>query len=312
MADKARLFDLNDQPPVIQLIAAVSMVIFAGTLLFYLFVFAGSLIFGTDMSEMLSITSEGAGFGGESILKYLQVSQQIALFVIPAIVIAVLLRRGKESFLKIEKFPESIPVLMVILLALLIIPVASYTGVLNSKMDFPGWLSGVEEWMKKKEDIASDLTGLIIKSVGIGDLIINILIMAAIPSIAEEMIFRGVLQQILCRIFRSGHAGIWITAILFSAVHLQFFGFLPRLLLGLGFGYLFFWSGNLWLPIIAHFINNAVPVVMVHFIEWKDLSDKASGLVEKQILLPLVPALLSFGIFYYFWSEYKKNLVENT
>lgn len=312
MTDKVRLFDLNNQPPVIQLIAAVSIVILAGTLLLYLFVFAGSMIFGTDMSEMLSITSEGVGFREESILKYLQFSQQIALFVIPAIVIAMLLRRGKESFMKIDKFPESIPVLMVIMLALLIIPVASYTGMLNSKMGFPDWLSGVEEWMRTKEDIASDLTGLLIKSTGIGGLMINILIMAAIPSIAEEMIFRGVLQQILSRIFRSGHAGIWITAILFSAVHLQFFGFLPRLILGLGFGYLFFWGGNLWLPIIAHFINNTVPIVMSHFIEWKGLSDKASGLVEKQILLPLVPALLVVGIFYYFWSEYKKNLAENT
>ena len=223
MADKARLIDLNDQPPVIQLIVSVLIVILAGTLLFYLFVFAGSLIFGTDISKMLSFTSEGFGFREESVLKYLQVSQQIALFIIPAIIIAELLRRGKESFLKTDRFPKSIPVIMVILLALLIIPVASYTGMLNSKMDFPDWLSGVEVWMRTKEDIASDLTGLLIKSTDIGDLMINILIIAAIPSIAEEMIFRGVLQEILCRIFRSGPAGIWITAILFSAVHLQFF-----------------------------------------------------------------------------------------
>jgi membrane protease YdiL (CAAX protease family) len=311
MAEKVRLFDLSNQQPVIQLIAAVSIVILAGTLLFYLFLFTGSLIFGTDVSEMLSITSEGVVLREESILKYLQASQQIALFVIPAIIIAALLRREKESFLKTDRLPDSIPIIMVILLALLIIPVASYTGILNSKMDLPEWLSGVEIWMRAKENIASDLTGMLIKSTGIGDLMINILIMAAIPSIAEEMIFRGVLQQILCRMFKSGHIGIWITAILFSAVHLQFFGFVPRLILGLGFGYLFFWSGNLWLPIIAHFINNAIPVVIAHFIEWKDLSEKASGLVEKQILLPLIPAISVVGIFYYFWSVQKKNFVKN-
>jgi len=312
MADKARLFDLNDQQPVIQLIAVVSIVIIAGTLLFYLFIFAGSVIFGTDMSEMLSLPALDGSLKKEQILKYIQVSQQIALFVIPAIAIAMLLRQDKESFLKTNKFPGSIPVLMVILLALLIIPVASYTGMLNSRMNLPEWLSGVEKWMRTKEDIASDLTGLLLKSSGLGELMLNILILALIPSIAEEMIFRGVLQQILCRIFRSGPAGIWITAIFFSAIHLQFFGFFPRLILGLGFGYLFFWSGNLWLPVIAHFINNAVPVVMSYFIGWKDLSDKASDLVEKQTLLPLVPALLGAGIFYYFWSEYKKNLMENT
>jgi hypothetical protein len=125
------------------------------------------------------------------------------------------------------------------------------------------------------------------------------------------MIFRGILQQILCRIFRSGHVAIWISAIFFSAIHLQFFGFLPRLLLGLSFGYLFFWTGNLWITIVAHFINNIVPVIMSHFLKWNDLNNKASDLAEKQILLPLVPALLCAGILYYFWSEYRNNIVEN-
>jgi hypothetical protein len=165
--------------------------------------------------------------------------------------------------------------------------------------------------MRTKENTASDLTGLLIKSRGIGDLMINISILAVIPSVAEELIFRGILQQILCRIFKSGHIAICITAIFFSAVHLQFYGFLPRLILGLSFGYLFFWSGNLWIAVVAHFINNAIPVMMSHFIKWNDLSDKASDMVEKKVLIPLVPALLSIGILYYFWSEYRNKLVES-
>jgi len=312
MDDKAPLFDLKDQPPVIQLFASVLVVILAGTLLFYLFVFSGSLIFGTDMSEMLSIPSANASLREMSILKFIQVSQQITLFLIPAFVISILLRKRKESFLRIKKLPGTIPVFMVIILALLIIPVTSYIGILNSKMDLPAWLSGVEEWIRTKEDNATAMMGLLIKSPGIGVLIINIFILAVIPSIAEEMLFRGVLQQILCRIFRSGHAGIWITAIIFSTIHFQFFGFLPRLMLGLTFGYLYFWSGNLWLPVIAHFINNAIPVVISYFVDWEELGAKASGLVEKQILLPLVPALLSVVFYYYFWREHKKNLLGET
>ena len=312
MDDKAPLFDLKDQPPVIQLFASVLVVILAGTLLFHLFVFSGSLIFGTDMSEMLSIPSANASLKEVSILKFIQVSQQITLFFIPAFVISILLRKRKESFLRIKKLPGTIPVFMVIILALLIIPVTSYIGILNSKMDLPGWLSGVEEWIRTKEDNATAMMGLLIKSPGIGVLIINIFILAVIPSIAEEMLFRGVLQQILCRIFRSGHAGIWIAAIIFSTIHFQFFGFLPRLMLGLTFGYLYFWSGNLWLPVIAHFINNAIPVVISYFVDWEELGAKASGLAGKQILLPLVPALLSVVFYYYFWHEYKKNLLGET
>jgi membrane protease YdiL (CAAX protease family) len=160
--------------------------------------------------------------------------------------------------------------------------------------------------------MASELTGFLIKSSGMRDLTINIFILAVIPSIAEEMIFRGILQQILCRVFKSGHIGIWLTAILFSAIHLQFFGFLPRLILGLSFGYLFFWSRNLWLPVIAHFINNFIPVMMTFFYGWKDISDKATGLVEKQVLLPVFCSVLSIGVFYYFWREYKKRPVGST
>jgi hypothetical protein len=273
-------------------------------------VFAGSLVLGKDMSEILSI-QPGANSDEGFILKYLQVSQQVALFIIPAIVIAMLLRQGNKSFLKTDRFPGSIPLFMVIMLAILILPVTIYTGMLNSRMTLPGWLSGVENWMRTKENTASDLTGLLIKSRGIGDLMINISILAVIPSVAEELIFRGILQQILCRIFKSGHIAICITAIFFSAVHLQFYGFLPRLILGLSFGYLFFWSGNLWIAVVAHFINNAIPVMMSHFIKWNDLSDKASDMVEKKVLIPLVPALLSIGILYYFWSEYRNKLVES-
>jgi membrane protease YdiL (CAAX protease family) len=310
MNDRSRLFDLNVYPPVIQLFISASIVIIGGTLLFYLFVFAGSLVLGKDMSEILSI-QPGANSDEGFILKYLQVSQQVALFIIPAIVIAMLLRQGNKSFLKTDRFPGSIPLFMVIMLAILILPVTIYTGMLNSRMTLPGWLSGVENWMRTKENTASDLTGLLIKSRGIGDLMINISILAVIPSVAEELIFRGILQQILCRIFKSGHIAICITAIFFSAVHLQFYGFLPRLILGLSFGYLFFWSGNLWIAVVAHFINNAIPVMMSYFIRWNDLSDKASDMVEKKVLIPLVPALLSIGILYYFWSEYRNKLVES-
>jgi membrane protease YdiL (CAAX protease family) len=312
MDDKAHLFDLNDQTPFIQLFTFVLIVIIAGTLIFYLFVFAGSLIFGVDMSVMLSIPSSETGPKGESILKYIQASQQIAMFIIPAIVTALLLRKGKESFMKINKIPASASVLMVILLALFILPVTSFTGMLNSKMNLPVWLSRVEEWMRTKENTASGLTGLLMKSSGIEGLMINILILAIIPAVAEEMIFRGILQQILCKIFRSGHIGIWITAILFSAVHLQFFGFLPRLLLGLSFGYLFFWSGNLWLPVIAHFLNNAIPVVMSYFLGWNELGTKVSEFTGEQILLPSVSAIIIIMIFYHFWAEYKRNMLRTT
>jgi hypothetical protein len=95
-----------------------------------------------------------------------------------------------------------------------------------------------------------------------------------LPAIGEELLFRGVLQKLIQKMTGSSHWAIWITATLFSALHLQFFGFLPRLLLGALFGYLLEWTGTLWLPILAHFINNASGVI-VFFITGEGLeSDK--------------------------------------
>jgi uncharacterized protein len=305
-------YKLDDQKPGIQLITSLLIITLFGTLFFYFFTFIGSLIFNTTMSDMLVVPPSNADSWQTAVLKYVQGSQQTALFIIPGIIISILLNTKGESFYKINKTPEAFNLLMVIILALMLIPVTMYTGMLNSKMNFPDWLSGIAKWMRIKEDAASDLTVLLVKSLNIPDLLLNIFILAVIPAIAEEMIFRGVLQRLLCKIFRSDHWGIWITAILFSAFHLQFFGFLPRLILGLCFGYLFFWSGNLWLPVLAHFANNFVPVVMAYFLGWSDLNEKTGSFTNKQMTLPLITFILSTVILYYFWSEYRNNLVNRT
>ena len=307
----AKWYKLDDQKPGIQLITSLLIITLWGTLFFYLFAFIGTLIFNTSMSDMLVIPPSNADSWQTSVLKYIQISQHIALFIMPGIIISILFKTKGESFFKIDRVPEAFNMLMVIMLALMIIPVNMYTGMLNSRMNFPDWFSGLETWMREKEDTASDLTVLLVKSSDPPDLLINIFILAVVPSIAEEMIFRGVLQRLLCKIFKSDNWGIWITAILFSAIHLQFFGFLPRLILGLCFGYLFFWSGNLWLPVLAHFVNNFVPVVMSYFPGWSDLNEKTAESTNKQMTMPMIAFILSIVILYYFWSEYRKSLVKS-
>jgi membrane protease YdiL (CAAX protease family) len=93
---------------------------------------------------------------------------------------------------------------------------------------------------------------------------------AFLPAIGEELLFRGVILRIFTNWTKNHHWGVWISAILFSALHMQFYGFIPRMLLGVLFGYLLVWSGSMWLPIIAHFINNGVAVVVMFLID-KDL-----------------------------------------
>ena len=136
---------------------------------------------------------------------------------------------------------------------------------------------------------------------------LNLVIIALTPAIAEEFIFRGVFQKIFYGLLRSGHLAVWFTAFLFSTLHFQFFGFIPRFILGLVFGYLFFWSGTLWLPVISHFVNNAFPVVLVYIEGIDKLNAPIDVPLWKQAIgLPL-PVILSLVILYYFWNKNKGN-----
>jgi membrane protease YdiL (CAAX protease family) len=135
---------------------------------------------------------------------------------------------------------------------------------------------------------------------------INLIMIAVLPALGEEFIFRGVFQKIFCRLFGSGHIAIWITAFIFSFVHLQFFGFLPRFILGLLFGYLFYWSRTLWLPVIAHFVNNAVPTFIAYFQGWESYSKDSDIALWKQIIGIPVPIIACTLILLYFRNKSRK------
>jgi uncharacterized protein len=304
---KAKWYRLDEQKPLVQLVIVFFIVFILGTIIFYLLAIPGTFLFGTSISEMTDFRNGTIDESHKGLLKFIQVSQEISLFIIPGLILAAMFRKDNESFLRINRTPEINTLLLVILLALVLIPVTMYTGILNSKLSLPEQLSGIEKWIKSKEAFASDLTDLFIKSSGTGELVLNIFILALLPSIAEEIIFRGILQNLLSKVFRSAHAGIWVTAIIFSAIHLQFYGFLPRLILGLCFGYLFYWSGNLWLPVMAHFVNNLVPVIMAYATGWKDINEKTGDLAGGNLAVPLASVFICALILYHFRSGFVKR-----
>ena len=123
--------------------------------------------------------------------------------------------------------------------------------------------------MKASEEQAAALTEAFLKMSTPGELIFNLFMIALIPAIGEELLFRGIVQNIFSRWLKNNHAAVWFTAILFSAMHMQFYGFIPRLMLGAMLGYLLVWSGNLWWPIIAHFVNNAAAVIFSYLFQNK-------------------------------------------
>lgn len=193
-------------------------------------------------------------------LQGLQCVQGLFTFILPSVALAYLFSSSPTQYLHINKAPQTIAVFLTIGCMLVSIPLMNLIISWNESLVLPNWLAGVESWMKAKEIEAKTVTDLLLNTRSIGGLFINILLIGVIAGVGEEFLFRGIIQRLIQDKTKRTHAAIWITAILFSAIHLQFYGFFPRMLLGAFFGYLVVWSGNLWLPVIAHFFNNAMGV----------------------------------------------------
>jgi len=199
-----------------------------------------------------------------SLLKYFQVVQSIGLFVLPPIIVAWLFEGNVAGYLQLNRKVNTFSVIVAIIAVLAINPFISYVGELNSKMSLPDFLSGFEDWMRRMEDSADALIDRFMQIKSLGALLFDLLMIAVIPAAGEEFLFRGVIQKIFTSMTRNYHWGIWISAFIFSALHMQFYGFLPRMLLGALFGYMLVYSGSLWLPVICHFVNNALGVLALY------------------------------------------------
>lgn len=128
----------------------------------------------------------------------------------------------------------------------------------NANIKLPAYLSGFEKWASELEESMADLTKFLTDFESTGYFLLAVLIVAVIPGIGEEILFRGYLQNVFRKLLKNDHMAIWLAAFLFSAIHFQFYGVVPRMLLGALFGYLYLWTGNLLIPVFAHFLNNGI------------------------------------------------------
>ncbi|TAF34119.1 MAG: CPBP family intramembrane metalloprotease [Cytophagales bacterium] len=155
----------------------------------------------------------------------------------------------------------------IILLILVALPFVGWSGELNKSMTFPESWADLERSLTQMEEEAARLSEMMLKIDNLAGLFLALLVLAVLPAIGEEMIFRGLIQGKLQVIIKNHHIAIWLAAFVFSAMHLQFYGFLPRLFLGAFFGYLYVWSGNILVPILAHLANNASVVLLAYSFE---------------------------------------------
>jgi membrane protease YdiL (CAAX protease family) len=241
-----------------------------------------------------------------SLMRISQFISAVGTFLLPACFFAWLCSNQPKRYLSIGKCPTFEVLVLTFLSMFLINPAISLTGLLNQQMELPSFMEGIEHWMRTQEDEAERLTLLLLSEKGIGALLANLLVVALTAGITEEFLFRGAFQRILERWTSNPHWVIWIAACLFSAFHMQFYGFLPRMLLGAYFGYLLYWSRNIWIPVFAHFTNNAFAVICMSDEQLKQ-NEFISGEVTAPNLLPyIVMAVIGLALFYFCGKRLKE------
>ncbi|WP_289858615.1 CPBP family intramembrane glutamic endopeptidase [uncultured Muribaculum sp.] len=190
------------------------------------------------------------------------VVQDIVMFVLPTLMTMLLIAQRPMRTMNADQAPALSVGLFGIITLVVSIPWMNSLVLWNENLHFPESLSSLEQILRNAENNAEILVNTIIGGTDISDLVISILIIGVLTGISEELFFRGGLQSILVRSTGNIHAAIWLTAFVFSAVHMQFFGFFPRLLMGAFFGYLLYWSNSLWLPVLVHALNNSIVVTL--------------------------------------------------
>ncbi len=203
--------------------------------------------------------------GDINVLRASQILYSLTLFFIPAVVISFFYTSKTFYFFQINRFPAGVNFLLVFFLVIFSLPLVNSLALFNTSMQLPVFMENIEQMMLNAEQNAKVLVLRLMSVESAEMLLLNLFIVAFLPSIGEELFFRGLIQKHTIEWTKSEHLGVFIAAFLFSAIHFQFFTFLPRLFLGILLGYLFVWSKSLWMPVFAHFVNNALAVLVAFF-----------------------------------------------
>jgi len=275
--------------------------------LFVMIVFISSLIGILSIGIIFADAGE-LKFNQENInqLKITQLISSVFIFIIPPLLFSYF---ENDQYLKGLGFNSKFKrqnILIILMIILFSQPLVAYCMQLN--LDFINFITDyipkVIEGMKQMEDSAEEATMAFLKMDNIGDLLFNLFLIAIIPAIGEEMFFRRVIQKKLKNILRNPHIAILITSFIFSAIHMQFFGFLPRFFLGMVLGYLFYYSGNLWMSVIAHFINNALAILLMYLPFTEKIDMDISQLEKTEI--SMIQATIFLIIVLFFIYLYKQ------
>lgn len=227
--------------------------------------------------------------------------QNILAFAFPAVAVAYFSSKKPFHFLKLDKAPKLSHIAYLVLVYIVAIPVMNLIIDWNSNIHLPESMNALETLLREFEDSAKNLTDQLTSTQSFFGLISLVFTVGILTGFGEEVFFRGMLTQAIIQKPCNKHVAIWIGAFVFSLMHFQFFGFVPRMLLGAFFGYLLVWSDNLWIPIIAHAINNSSAII-VKFLERQGMdtsSFDSIGTSNNMIWTAIISAIIVTALIIY-------------
>ena len=244
-----------------------------------------------------------------AVARYVNTVAIAGIFGFTSLFYAYLVNRNKTfSYLKMNQGVRWNTVLVILFFLCVSMPALGWIVKWNEGLYLPQFFSHIEQWMRVEEEKLAVLTEQMLAGTSLSILFANLLTIAIVPAICEELLFRGVLLSWLKNSFGNKHLAVWLSAIVFSAIHVQFFGFFPRMLLGVYLGYLFLWTGSLWTSIIAHFLNNAVLVVAAFFynIGYMTTDYEQIGSGGEKTWVIILSCCLTVVFIWYLWRNRKE------
>ncbi len=302
--------NLIDAGPTRQFIWLLILCLAGFSIASFLSVAVSSLIFGFSLPEIASFPSNPDQAGALTVLRLSQFLSACGLFLFPPMALCYLRNIPISNGLYIKQKPLFALFLLSMILMWVQLPLINLLATFNNTLVFPEILKSLGEWMRIQEDQAAKLTEAFLLMPNPTDLFISLIIMALIPALGEEFLFRSTLQPLFAKWTNKPVLAIWITAFVFSFIHFQFFGFLPRFFIGAFLGYLFYWSGSVWYSIAAHFANNGL-AVFVYYLKQHQLinftTDNLGSGPNDTIQIVLSLCIIPLGLLLFKKASYKKS-----
>ena len=245
-------------------------------------------------------------------LRFMQISSQLFTFVFPPIAYAFLVKEKPVNALGLKN-SKILWFLIGTAMIFAIMPLNSIFAEWNAGLTLPDSMSKIESLMKQMQESATAMIEKFVSVDTIGGLILNLFMIAGLAAIGEELLFRSIIQTSLIKICKNAHVGILIASAIFSFIHLEFYGFVPRLILGMLLGYMFYFSGSIWIPMLMHFLNNGT-VVLIYFLNNKGITNidvDTFGQTSIPVLIVSIVVMIVLFLFSIKYSYKERTIASN-